>query len=110
MAKSKISVVESKAEWGVYLWMLPEGYPLADEDGNLMLIQSRKGDFEKMKKLAEAARYYGFPEGRPVFQPARPVTEEEFEEQVMRLKAGLVPDPHSPEAVQEVLKYGRTVT
>jgi len=83
--------------WGVYVWEIEEDglkKVLADDDGNFMLIFSTKGDREKIKKLADAARHYGFPEGRPVFWSGkRPITDEEYQEQLMREKLGLVPDP-----------------
>lgn len=91
--------------WGVYVWEIEEDGVkkiLADEDGNFMLIQSMKGNRERVKMLADAARHYGFSEGRAVFWSGkRPITDEEYEEQLMREKLGLVPDPLDIAAIRE---------
>lgn len=80
--------------YGVYMWQIPSGEFLSDGDGHFMLIFTTRGNREDIQKLAAAARYYGYPEGKAVFQAGtRPVSDDEYDEQVMREKLGLVPDP-----------------
>jgi len=88
--------------YGVYLWRTEEGGYAGDGDG-YMLIHSMKGDLEKIAALAKAAKHYGcFEGGRPEFRPGvRPVSDEEYQEQLLRLKFGLVPDPLDLEAMKE---------
>lgn len=94
-------IVEETA-WGVYVWQTPDGEILGDDDGNFMLIRSVKGDREKIQKLADAAKHYGYPEGKAVFWSGkRPITDEELEEQLQRAAAGLVPDPLDIGAIRD---------
>lgn len=80
--------------YGVYVWQTPDGEILGDSDGNFMLIQSNRGDQKRIAQLAQAAKSYGYPEGKAIFWSGkRPITDEEYEEQLMREKLGLVPDP-----------------
>lgn len=107
----KITVVEED-DYGLYIWVMPDGRPVGDSDNNFMCIASKKGDREQLRKLREAARYYGVEEGRPVFLAGqRMITDEEFEEQKQRLAWGLIPDPQDMpahlEALQDKYKYGR---
>lgn len=91
-----------EAPWGVWVWQCPDGEFLGDDDGNFMLLFSNKDDRLAPRKLADAARFYGFTEGRAVFWAGqRPVTDEEYAEQLMREKLGLVPDPLDVGAIQD---------
>lgn len=88
--------------WGLYVWQTPDGEILGDDEGNVMNVFCQKGDLKAIQKLAEAARYYGFPEGTPVWRSGqRRVTDEEFEEQKMRERLGLVADPLDIHAIRE---------
>lgn len=79
---------------GVYLWRLPNGRFISDGDGHYLMIESMEGDQERMKALAKAAHDCGVDEGMPCFfRGNRIVTDEEYEEQKLRLKFGLTPDP-----------------
>lgn len=107
MNTSRARIIE-ETNLGLYLWVMPNGLPVADEDGNYMNIPSVKGDKEKIKALTDAARHYGIYEGQAVFQPGRRrITDEELEEQKARLKAGLVADPYDVAALKEQARYGR---
>ena len=111
----KVSVVE-ESNIGVYLWEYEKGKCLADDQGNFMHITSAKGDRVRLEKLENAAKRYlaeaGYEfGGKPKFiAGARPVTEEELEEQKERMKSGLIPDPLDIAAMNEHLanerKYG----
>lgn len=95
-------VVEEDMPYGVYVWQTPDGEFLGDDDGNFMLIFSQKGDRAKITKLSEAAKHYGYPEGRAVFWAGRrPISDEEYEHQLARQRAGLTPDPLDIGALRE---------
>lgn len=95
-------------EHGLYIWMTDDGRRVADENGNTMNIPSKKGDLDKIEKLRQAARYYGVPGGKPVFLASRRrVTESEYEHQLERLEAGLVPDPLDFHAMKEQAEYAK---
>lgn len=95
------TVVE-EVPYGVYVWQTPDGEFLGDGDGNFMLVFCNKGDRESIKALADAARHYGHPEGKAIFWSGkRPITDEEYSEQLMREKLGLVPDPLDIGAIRD---------
>ncbi len=75
-----------------------------------MSCSGLRHDPEAVQKITDAARHYGFAEGRAVFwQGKRQITEEEFEEQKMREAAGLVADPWDLGAIKDearALKHG----
>jgi len=80
--------------YGVYVWRCSDGEFLGDGDGNVMNIFAMKSDVTAIRKIAEAAKHYGFPEGEAVFWSGRrPISDEEYAQQRAREKLGLVPDP-----------------
>jgi hypothetical protein len=85
--------VVEEVPWGIYVWQTPDGEVLGDGD-NIMQVFCMKNDRAAIHAITEAARGYGYPEGKAVFMSGhRPVTDEEYDEQVMRERLGLVPDP-----------------
>lgn len=89
---SRLTVVQNQANYGLYAWKLPDGKLFKDEYGNILNIPSIKYDFEKMAQLRNAADYYGQPEGEPVWLGGvGRATEEEYEEDMQRIKEGLIP-------------------
>lgn len=100
--------VVEEVPWGVYLWELPDGTVLGDDEGNYMMIASDRGDIDKLRALKQAARDFGYKEGRPRWMSGhRPVTADEYEEQLSRMKFGLVPDPLDYAAMRESAHAGR---
>lgn len=94
--------VIKEVPWGVYVWQCPDGEFLADEDGNFMLVFCKEGDRAAINALTDAARHYGFPEGKPVYWSGkRPISDEEYEHQLARAKAGLVADPLDIGAIRD---------
>lgn len=92
--------------WGMYVWVLPDGSTLADDDDNVMNVFCMKGNQKAQKVLAEAAAYYGYPEGRAVWKSgARRITDEELAEQQMRERWGLIPDPLDYGAIMDELRH-----
>lgn len=88
---SKLTVIEKTGSHGIYVWQLPDGTIFGDGNGNIMNIPGRPGDIEAMSKITKAAAYYGVPEGKPVFKAGqRRVTDEEYSEQLNRMKEGYI--------------------
>lgn len=89
-------------EYGMYVWQTPDGEILGDGDGNIMNVFCMKGNNQAIAALRQAAKHYGFTEGKPVWWPGkRRISDEEYEHQKMREAAGLVPDPLDWRAIQE---------
>ena len=92
MGRTKITHIE-ETDYGLYLWEMPDGRLVADEDKNFLNIPAKKGDQVKIKALADAAKSYGITEGKAVFWSGnRRVTDEEYEYQKQRMDWGLIPD------------------
>lgn len=88
----KLTVIEKQGEHGVYVWKLPNGKLAGDGNGNVMNIPARNGDIEAMAKITKAAAYYGIPDGKPEFKAGvRRVSDEEYSEQIDRMKEGYIP-------------------
>lgn len=88
----KVKIIE-ETDYGMYLWEMPDGSIVADDEKNYLNIPARRGDKEKLKLLKDAVRSFGIEEGQPVFLAGhRRVTDEEYEYQKQRLEWGLVPD------------------
>jgi len=95
------SIVEEYS-YGMYVWQLPDGTVLADDDDNVMNVFCMKGDRKAIAAITEAAKYWGFPEGQPTWWAGkRRINDEELEHQRAREAAGLVPDPFDFAAIKE---------
>ena len=78
---------------GIYVWEMPVGRWIGDDDGNFLSVTSMKNNRVKMDMLAREVRSYGIYEGQPKFLSGRrKIDDEEFEYQKQRLEWGLVPD------------------
>ena len=92
--KINTKVLEEESTLGIYVWEMPDGRWIGDDDGNFLSITSKKNNKSRIEALAKEVRTFGIYEGHPQFLSARrKITDEEFEEQQSRLKWGLVPDP-----------------
>jgi len=79
---------------GIYVWEMPDGRWIGDDDGNFLSVTAKKGNRSKIDALAREVRSYGIYEGNPKFLSGRrKIDDEEFEHQNERLKWGLTPDP-----------------
>ena len=79
---------------GIYVWEMPDGIWVGDDDGNFISITAKKGNKSKVDALAREVRSYGIDVGQPKFLSGRrKIDDEEFEHQNERLKWGLTPDP-----------------
>lgn len=80
--------------YGMYVWQNPDGEIFSDGDGNVMNVFCLKSDRRAVQAIIEAARHYGAGEGKPLWLSGkRRITDEELEEQQMRERLGLTPDP-----------------
>lgn len=111
IGESKITMIEKDYNWGIYVWKRSNGKWFTDGEGNILNIPAYRGDLGKIAELKQAAAYYGEPEGEPHFFPGMGrVTDEEYSEQLERMKSGLIPNMNDLGAVhaaqQTVKKWG----
>lgn len=93
-----------EVNYGLYVWQMPDGGFVCDEDGNYMNIAAIKGDIRKINALKQFAKDWGVEDGQPVWMSGhRQVTDDEYEEQKQRLEWGLVPDELDVPAIKEDL-------
>lgn len=89
-----VKMLDEETTLGIYVWEMPDGRWIGDDDGNFLSITSKKGNKSRIDLLADAVRGYGITEGKPLFLSGRrKIDDEEFEYQKQRLDWGLVPDP-----------------
>ena len=106
-------VIEKKYNWGLYVYKKSDGKWFTDGEGNVLNIESTRGDIAQITKLKNAAKYYGDDgEGEAVFVPGLTrISEEEHSEQIDRMKQGLIPsmnDLGAWKAAQDTMKkHGR---
>jgi len=106
-------VIEKKYNWGLYVYKKSDGRWFTDGDGNVLNIESTRGDIMQITKLKNAAKYYGDDgEGEAVFVPGLTrISEEEHSEQLDRMMNGLIPsmnDLGAWKAAQDTInKHGR---
>ena len=92
IGNSRATILDNPSVWGVYVWQKSNGKWFTDGNGNILNIPANKGDVNQIKKLEEAARYYGEGDGKAVFFGGlNRVSDEEYSEQVDRMSQGLIP-------------------
>ena len=90
--KNGVQAVESSADYGIYVWILPNGEPFKDDEGNTLNIPSMRHDIKNMSLLAKSAAYWGKPDGVAKFMPGvGRVTDSEAQEDIERMANGLTP-------------------
>jgi len=103
MSNIKVQQVE-EVSYGLYLWQMPNGSVVTDEEGNYLNVAAMKGDVRKINALRQAAKSYGLEEGKPVwFSGHRQISDEEYYQQKERLDWGLIPDELDVPAIKEDL-------
>jgi hypothetical protein len=97
MQNAKITHVPD-TDIGLYLWEMPNGACIADDEGHFLNIPSRYGDPQRINQLREFVRgELGIDDGQPVFYPdRRRVSDGEHDDQMERLLEGKVGDPFDP--------------
>lgn len=99
-SKGKREVKETRR--GVYLWRMPDGKFVGDDDGHFLMIAAMEGDQQRLRALADEARSLGIDEGAPCFfRGNRIVDDEEYEYQKQRFEWGLTPDPFDIASIEE---------
>jgi hypothetical protein len=93
IGKAKVTLMDQNGySWGVYVWKKANGKWFTDGDGNVLNIPSNRGDENQIAKLKEAAAYHGEADGSYVFFPGTArISDEEYSEQIDRMKQGLIP-------------------
>ena len=87
-------ILDEETTLGIYVWEMPDGRWIGDDDGNFLSITSKKGNKDRIDALAKEVQSFGVSEGKPLFLSGRrKIDDEEFEYQQKRLEWGLVPDP-----------------
>ncbi len=106
-------VIEKQYDWGLYVYKKSTGKWFTDGEGNVLNIESMRGDISKIAELKNAAKHFGDPgDGEAVFVAGLTrISDEEHSEQMDRLKQGLIPsmnDLGAWKAAQDTVdKYGR---
>lgn len=106
-------VIEKQYDWGLYVYKKSSGKWFTDGEGNVLNIESMRGDISKITELKNAAKHFGDPgDGEAVFVAGLTrITDEEHSEQLDRLKQGLIPSMNDlgawHAAQQTVNKFGR---
>ena len=96
--------IVEEVPYGVYVWEMPNGQWIGDDEGNFLNISSMQGDRKRLQQLKDAVASYGITAGKPVFLSGhRQVTDEEYEYQKQRMAFGLVPDELDVPAFKEEL-------
>lgn len=92
IGNSRIQIVDNKLDWGIYVWKKSNNKWFTDGEGNILNIPSHRGDISRISELRKVAAYYGEVDGEAVFFGGLSrVTDEEYSEQVERMKEGLIP-------------------
>lgn len=109
VGKSKATVIEKMYDWGIYVWKRSNGKWFTDGQGNVLNIPSMRGDISKLAELRAAAAHHGEPDGEPVFFAGLSrATDEEYSEQLDRMKEGWIPNMNDMGAVHDAQKTLRT--
>lgn len=104
LGQKKGPQVVSEVNYGVYVWRMPNGSYIADSDKRWLSIASLRGDIRRINQLQEAVKGYGIEEGTPEFiEGVRKVTDDEYDEQLERMEAGMIPDIYDIPAHKEKL-------
>jgi hypothetical protein len=106
-------VIDKTYDWGLYVYKKSNGKWFTDGEGNVLNIESMRGDISKISQLKTVAKHYGDAgDGEAIFVPGLTrISEEEHSVQMERLKEGLIPsmnDLGAWKAAQDTVdKYGR---
>ena len=86
-------VIDKHYDWGLYVYKKSNGKWFTDGTGSVLNIPAQKGDISKIAELRKAAVFNGDDgEGKCVFVPGLTrISEEEYSEQLDRMKNGLIP-------------------
>ena len=101
IGKTKIQVLDKQYDWGIYIWKKANGKPFTDGNGNVLNVPSHRGDQIQIQKLVREAKALGQEDGSYEFYPGMGrISDEEYSEQLDRMKQGLIPNLNDLGAVQ----------
>jgi hypothetical protein len=101
IGQTKVQVLDKQYDWGIYIWKKANGKPFTDGQGNVLNVPSHRGDQLQIQKLVNEAKALGQGDGSYEFYPGMGrVSDEEYSEQVDRMKQGLIPNLNDLGAVQ----------
>lgn len=111
IGESKITILDKQYDWGIYFWKKANGKPFTDGKGSVLNIPSHRGDALQIRKLQQAAKELGQEDGSYEFMPGvERISDEEYSEQIDRMKQGLIPNLNDLGAVmaakQTLAMYG----
>jgi hypothetical protein len=111
VGESKIQILDKQYDWGIYFWKKANGKPFTDGHGNVLNIPSHRGDALQIRKLQQEATALGQGDGSYEFMPGVDrISDEEYSEQLDRMKQGLIPNMNDLGAVmaakQTLAAYG----
>jgi hypothetical protein len=104
---SKLSLVDEgkNINWGIYIWKKANGKPFTDGNNSVLNVPSHRGDMIQIQKLVNEARALGQEDGSYEFYPGMGrISEEEYTEQIDRMKQGLIPNLNDLGAVMAAKK------
>lgn len=105
IGKSKITILDKQYDWGIYFWKKANGKPFTDGNGSVLNIPSHRGDQIQIAKLVREATALGQGDGSYEFMPGvSRVSDEEYSEQVDRMRNGLIPNLNDLGAVAAAKK------
>lgn len=111
IGESKVTILDKAYDWGIYFWKKANGKPFTDGNGNVLNIPSHRGDALQIRKLQQEATALGQGDGSYEFMPGvERISDDEYAEQLDRMKQGLIPNLNDLGAVQAakdtIAKYG----
>lgn len=110
--KRRTRVIE-EVSYGVYIWEMPDGRWVGDDDGHYLTLTCKKGDMLRIMPYVDLVKKLIKESGQEVagglkfFAGSRPISDEEYEEQMMRARAGLIPDKYDIAAIAEERKFSK---
>lgn len=103
----KVTEIEETL-YGVYVWMMPSGAIVTNENGDYLCVNATKGDVKRISSLRKVAEQYGLSDGHPMWMAGhRKIDDEEYAMQKSRLELGLVPDEWDLPAIKEDIEEKR---
>jgi len=59
---TKYKVLDEESTLGIYVWEMPDGRWIGDDDGNFLSVTSKKGNRSRIDALAREVRTFGIPD------------------------------------------------
>ena len=63
--------MDEESTLGIYVWEMPDGRWIGDDEGNFLSITSKKNNKSRVEALAKEVRGFGIYEGQPKVLSAR---------------------------------------